>query len=157
MCYASPLLRNSPPIPIMQTASFSLTAPLHRTSLSAPSHHPPLLFSHDITIPPRHTMLADASGRRDAFCSQLPRSRLPDRVGKLFASNVRAAFAPYALLINSRCSYCAAKLGDRVFSWLNLGEILGPFSFFLFLFSFQGTINDNTVLFSRQQILGYLV
>lgn len=103
-------------IPIVQAASFFLAAPLHRTSLSAPSHHPPLFFSHDITILPSpcHTMLADASGRRDAFCSQLPRSRLPDRVGELFASNARNVRV--ALLISSRCSYCAANLGDRAFS-----------------------------------------
>lgn len=144
--YASSLLRNSPVIPIVQAASFSLTAPLHRTSLSAPSHHPPLFFSHDITILPSpcHTMLADASGRRDAFCSQLPRSRLPDRVGELFASNARNVRV--ALLISSRCSYCAANLGDRAFS-IEISRSpksrrdLGSFFFFFssyFFFSLSG-------------------
>lgn len=68
-----PLSRNSP-IPILSCSLLS-PFPLVGISLADPSRRPLFLF-HDISSslhPPLYaTTLADASGRRNTLCSQLP-------------------------------------------------------------------------------------
>lgn len=68
-------------------------------------------FSRDTSVPPSSsypTILVDASGRRNAFCSQLPRSRLPDRAQIREIRNagiVALGLHSYVLAVDSRrCS-----------------------------------------------------